>query len=131
MNSRSSLRMQRRILVVDDNRDTAASLAILLRVMGNVTHIVHDGRQALAAFDDFRPDIVMLDIGLPKLDGYETCRRIRNREHGREVIMVAVTGWAREEDRLKSEEAGFDRHLVKPVDQETLAELLAEAATSN
>jgi CheY-like chemotaxis protein len=122
--------MQRRILVVDDNRDSASTLAILLRLMGNVTHTANDGLEAVEAVTEFRPDVVLLDIGLPKLDGYEACRRIRQQPGGTDMVMVAVTGWGQDEDRLRSSEAGFDHHLVKPVDQQTLAGLLASVASS-
>jgi len=122
--------MQRRILVVDDNRDSASTLAILLRLMGNVTQTANDGLEAVEAASDFRPDVVLLDIGLPKLDGYEACRRIRQQPGGDEIVVVAVTGWGQDEDRLRSSEAGFDHHLVKPVDQGTLAEILASVTSS-
>ncbi len=122
--------MQRRILVVDDNRDSASTLAILLRLMGNVTKTANDGAEAVEAASDFRPDVVLLDIGLPILDGYEACRRIRQQPGGAEMVMVAVTGWGQDEDRARSSEAGFDHHLVKPVDQATLAEILASVTSS-
>ena len=122
--------MQRRILVVDDNRDSASTLAILLRLMGNVTKTANDGVEAVEAASDFRPDVVLLDIGLPILDGYEACRRIRQQPGGAEMVMVAVTGWGQGEDRARSSEAGFDHHLVKPVDQATLAEILASVTSS-
>jgi CheY-like chemotaxis protein len=124
-------RMQRRILVVDDNRDSASTLAILLRLMGNVTQTANDGLAAVEAVGDFRPDIVLLDIGLPKLDGYEACRRIRQQPGGADMVLVAVTGWSQGEDRIRSTEAGFDHHLVKPVDQETLAGILASVPSSS
>ncbi len=122
--------MQRRILVVDDNRDSASTLAILLRLMGNVTKTANDGAEAVEAASDFRPDVVLLDIGLPIFDGYEACRRIRQQPGGAEMVMVAVTGWGQDEDRARSSEAGFDHHLVKPVDQATLAEILASVTSS-
>lgn len=122
--------MQRRILVVDDNRDSASTLAILLRLMGNVTQTANDGLEAVEAASDFRPDVVLLDIGLPKLDGYEACRRIRQQPGGADMVVVAVTGWGQDEDRARSSEAGFDHHLVKPVDQATLAEILASVTSS-
>jgi len=122
--------MQRRILVVDDNRDSASTLAILLRLMGNVTQTANDGLEAVEAASDFRPDVVLMDIGLPKLDGYEACRRIRQQPGGADMVVVAVTGWGQDEDRERSSEAGFDHHLVKPVDQATLAEILASVTSS-
>ena len=115
----------RRILVVDDNPDSATSLAMLLQLTGNETHIAHDGLEAVDAAAAFRPDVVLLDIGLPKLNGYEAARRIREQPSGNKMVLVALTGWGQEEDRRKSSEAGFDGHLVKPVDYPALMELLA------
>jgi CheY-like chemotaxis protein len=114
----------RRILVVDDNPDTATSLATLLELTGNETHIAHDGLEAAAA--TFRPDIVLLDIGLPKMDGFEAARKIREQPWGKTMVMVALTGWGQEEDRRESRESGFDGHMVKPVDFAALKKLLAE-----
>ncbi len=122
--------MQRRILVVDDNRDSASTLAILLRLMGNVTQTANDGLEAVEVASEFRPDVVLLDLGLPKLDGYEACRRIRQQPGGSDMVIVAVTGWDQDEDRVRTSEAGFDHHLVKPVDQATLAEILASVPSS-
>jgi CheY-like chemotaxis protein len=116
----------RRILVVDDNRDSAQSLALLLKLTGNETHTAHDGLEAVEAAATFRPDVILLDIGLPKLNGYEACRRIREQPWGKSMVLIAITGWGQDEDRLKSQEAGFDCHLVKPVDHAALAKLLAE-----
>ena len=114
-----------RILIVDDNQDGADSLAMLLEEVGQETHQAHDGMEAIAAAEHLRPDAVLLDIGLPKLNGYEVCRRIRRQPWGQRVTMVAVTGWGQEEDRQRSQEAGFDSHLVKPVDCDVLMRLLA------
>jgi len=114
----------RRILIVDDNEDGAESLAMLLEFGGHETHLAHDGQQAIAAAERLRPDAMLLDIGLPGLNGYEVCRRIRNEPWGKNVMMVALTGWGQEEDRLRSNEAGFDAHMVKPVDHELLSRLL-------
>ena len=116
----------RRILVVDDNRDSAESLAELLELIGNRTHAAYDGLEAVEAAEAFRPDVVLLDIGLPKLNGYEAARKIRERPWGKNVVLVALTGWGQEEDRQKSREAGFDAHMVKPVDFAALKKLLAE-----
>lgn len=116
----------RRILVVDDNPDTATSLATLLELTGNETHIAHDGLEAVAAAAAFRPDIVLLDIGLPKMDGFEAARKIRAEPWGRTMVLVALTGWGQEEDRRESRESGFDGHMVKPVDFAALKKLLAE-----
>lgn len=118
----------RRILVVDDNRDAAESLAQLLEMEGNETQIASDGPDAVLKAETFKPDVVLLDIGLPKLNGYEACRKIRDQPWGKEVTMVALTGWGQEEDRQKSRNAGFDSHLVKPVDYDALMSVLSAAA---
>ena len=114
----------RRILIVDDNRDGAESLALLLQLGGHETHTAHDGPEAVAAAERLRPDAVLLDIGLPGLNGYEVCRRIRGTPWGRDLMVVAVTGWGQEVDRQRSREAGFDTHIVKPVDADALMRLL-------
>ncbi len=115
----------RRILVVDDNDDSAESLATLLKMTGNETHTASDGLEAVEAALAFRPDVVLLDIGLPKLNGYEACRRIREAPWSKGMMLVALTGWGQEEDRQKSRDAGFDAHMVKPVDLAALSKLLA------
>ncbi len=114
----------RRILVVDDNHDAAMSLAMMLEIMGNETQTAHDGLEALEIAESFAPDLVMLDIGMPKLNGYETARRIRQQPWGRGMKLVALTGWGQDEDRRKSEEAGFNSHMVKPIDPTALDQLL-------
>jgi PAS domain S-box-containing protein len=114
----------RRILIVDDNRDSADSLAMLLEITGNKTYMSHDGLEALQAIEKYRPEVVLLDIGLPSLDGHEVCRRVREQPWGKDIAIIALTGWGQEDDRRKSEEAGFDGHLVKPVDYDKLLELL-------
>jgi CheY-like chemotaxis protein len=91
---------------------------------GNETYTAHDGLDAVEAVEKHRPDVVLLDIGLPKLNGHDVCRRIREHVWGKDIVLIAVTGWGQEEDRRKSFEAGFDGHLVKPVDHKRLAELL-------
>jgi signal transduction histidine kinase len=118
--------LQRHILVVDDNRDAANSLAILLKLSGHEVRTVHDGLEAVKAASEFQPDVILLDIGLPKLHGYEVARQIREQQRDKSLILVALTGWAQEEDRLRSKEAGFDAHMVKPVDLATLSNLLIE-----
>ena len=115
----------RRILIVDDNEDGAESLAMLLQLAGHETHAAHDGLEALEAAERLRPDTVLLDIGLPVLNGYEVCQRIREKPWGKDLILVAVTGWGQEADRDRSLDAGFDAHIVKPVDQSALVRLLA------
>jgi PAS domain S-box-containing protein len=115
---------QRRVLIVDDNVDSADSLAMLLEITGNKTFQAHDGVEALAAIERHHPEVVLLDIGLPKLDGHEVCRRVREQPWGKDIVIIALTGWGQEDDRRKSEEAGFNGHLVKPVDYDRLLELL-------
>jgi CheY-like chemotaxis protein len=116
---------RRRVLVADDNHDSALSLAMMLRLMGNDTATAHDGIQAIETAAAFRPDMILLDIGMPRLNGYDTARRIRGEAWGQGVVLVALTGWSQEEDRRLSQEAGFDLHLVKPVDPAILEKLLA------
>jgi PAS domain S-box-containing protein len=116
--------IRRRILVVDDKRDTAASLAMMLKLMGNETRTANDGIEALEVAAEFKPDMILLDIGMPKLNGYDTCRRIREQTWAKEVVIVACTGWGQDEDKRKSEEAGFDFHIVKPVERAALMKLL-------
>ncbi|HUE70436.1 MAG TPA: ATP-binding protein [Pirellulaceae bacterium] len=114
-----------RILVVDDNEDSADIMGMLLRLKGNDIRIAHDGLAALEAAETFHPEFVLLDIGLPKLNGYEVARRVRQQPWGRDVILVALTGWGQDEDRVRSLEAGFNFHMVKPVALAALEELLA------
>jgi signal transduction histidine kinase/ActR/RegA family two-component response regulator len=116
--------LKTRILVVDDLRDSAESLARLLRIEGNEVRTAHDGLEAVALAADFRPGLVLMDIGMPRMDGYEACRRIRNLPFGSEVILVAVTGWGQAEDRRKSKAAGFDHHMIKPVEPLAIERLL-------
>ncbi len=119
----------RRILVVDDNRDSAESLATLLRLIGNEVRTAHDGRQALEVAAEYQPDMVLLDIGLPVLNGYEVARRLRaDPVYGR-AVLVALTGYGSEEDRHRSQSSGFDHHMVKPVDFDALQALLGSPAT--
>jgi PAS domain S-box-containing protein len=119
----------RRILIVDDNRDLADSLARLLELTGHEVHTAADGLEGVASTDQLRPDVVLLDIGLPKLNGYEAARRIRAHQKDHRSVLVAVTGWGQEADRLRSREAGFDAHLVKPLDLNALTKLLADLDT--
>ncbi len=116
----------RRILIVDDNRDSAISLAKLLKIIGNETHTAFDGGEAVEVAANLRPEVVLLDIGLPTLNGYEVCRRIREQSGGKGMLLVALTGWGQEEDRQKCRDAGFDSHMVKPVELPALMKLLAE-----
>jgi PAS domain S-box-containing protein len=118
----------RRVLVVDDNVDSATSLMMLLQVMGHEAQCAHDGVEALEAAERFAPDTVLLDIGLPRLNGYEVARRLRD-EGGHHYLLVALTGWGQEEDRARAHAAGFDYHLVKPVDLDQLGRILATGTT--
>jgi CheY-like chemotaxis protein len=118
----------RQVLVVDDNRDSAETIAMLVELWGHQVRVVHDGRAALASLTespDWLPDVVLLDIGLPGIDGYEVARRLRREPSLDGILMVAMTGYGQERDRQLSREAGFDHHLVKPVDPATLQALLA------
>ena len=119
-----------RILVVDDNEDGAESLSMMLELAGHETHTAHDGLEAIEATERLRPDVVLLDIGLPRMNGFEVCRRLRQQPWGRQLILVALTGWGQDEDRRKSKEAGFDAHVVKPVDPDALMKLLAGRLSS-
>jgi CheY-like chemotaxis protein len=114
-----------RVLVVDDNQHTASSLEMVLRTMGNDIRTAYDGETALAEAADFHPNVALLDIGLPKLNGYEVCRRIRQEPWGRAMVLIALTGWGRDADRRSAEQAGFDYHMVKPVDPQVVMSLLA------
>ena len=115
----------RRVLIADDNRDAARLLAVLLRAMGQEVRVAHDGVEALEQAAATRPDLVLMDLGMPRLSGYDAARRLRAEPWGHDLLLVALTGWGQESDRQRSREAGFDHHLVKPVSAETLQQLLA------
>ena len=121
----------RRVLVVDDNADVAESLALLLKLAGHDARAAYDGQTALSLAQDFRPQIVFLDIGMPGMDGYEVCRRLRQQPGTEKALIVALTGWGQEKDRRLSRQAGFDHHLVKPVEPEALQALLAGGAAAS
>lgn len=116
----------RRVLVADDNRDAANTLLSVLRMMGHEARVTYDGVEALAAAATFRPDIALLDLGMPRMDGLELARRIRAEPWGADVFLVALTGWGGEADRQRSRDAGFDRHVAKPIDIEMLRRVLSE-----
>jgi len=120
----------RRILVVDDNRDSAITLALLLKITGNETKTAFDGLAAIETAEAFRPQVILLDIGLPKMNGNDTCREIRKQPWGKDILILALTGWGQEEDRRKTAEAGFDDHLVKPVDHVALNKLISDSKKS-
>ncbi len=117
---------RRRILVADDNADATRSLAMMLELMGHEVRTARDGLEAVQAAAAFHPEVVLLDIGMPRLNGYDACRRIREQARGEKVFIVALTGWGQEEDKRRSREAGFDSHLVKPVEPAALERLLVE-----
>ncbi|HEX6639336.1 MAG TPA: response regulator [Steroidobacteraceae bacterium] len=119
-----SLQVRRNILIADDNQDALESLALMLRLEGHEVHCASDGEEALALAGQRRPEIVVLDVGMPKLDGCEVARRIRAESWGRDAVLVALTGWGQDADRRRSREAGFDMHLVKPVDPATICDML-------
>jgi CheY-like chemotaxis protein len=118
----------RRVLVVDDNADSAESLALLLSLRGFEVKSVLDGAAAIETAAVFLPDAVLLDIGMPQVDGYAVARHIRKAPWGKEMLLVAQTGWGQEPDRERSLEAGFDRHLTKPLDFDLLLRLLSQGA---
>jgi CheY-like chemotaxis protein len=117
---------RRRVLIVDDNQDGAESLALLLRLAGHEVQVCHDGPTALVLAETFQPKVVLLDIGLPGMDGYEVARRLRARPGVGPQLLVALTGYGQDDDLRRSREAGFDHHLVKPADPDKLAALFAE-----
>jgi two-component system, OmpR family, response regulator len=120
----------KRVLVVDDNIDAANTLEMLLRSLGHETRVVYDRPSALETLDEFRPDVVLLDIGMPGMNGFEVARHLRARKN-HQVKIVAVTGWGSEADRARAAEAGFDRHLVKPVDETDLRRVLINGVTQH
>ncbi len=116
---------RRRILVADDNVDSAVSLTLMLEFMGNEVRTAHDGIEAVAAAAEFRPELILLDIGMPGMNGYDACREIRRQPWGQGTVIAALTGWGQDEDKRRSREAGFDQHLIKPVEPAALDRLLA------
>jgi len=117
--------IRRRVLIVDDNADAAESLAMLLSILGHDTRMAFDGETAITTAAEFKPDAVFLDIGMPKIDGHETARRMREQPWGKTLMIVALTGWGQSEDRRRSQAAGFNHHLVKPADPEIVSQLIA------
>ncbi len=120
----------RRILVVDDNVDAAESMAMMLRLLGHEVSTAHDGVAAIDMVEKLRPEVALLDLGMPKLDGYDAARHIRQQTSGKDVLLVAVTGWGQDEDRRRTKEAGFNLHLVKPIDLAALEKLLVDLNSS-
>ena len=113
-------------MACDDNEDAAESLARMLRMMGHEVRVAFDGEQCVALCAEWRPDVVLLDIGMPRMNGYEAARALRAREGGGAMMLVAVTGWGQDEDRKRAFEAGFDHHLTKPAEFNALARLLQD-----
>ena len=120
-----------RILVADDFPQSADTLARLLRQEGNEVQVAQDGNEAFDAAEEFRPDVVVLDIAMPKLNGYEAARKIRAQPWGKQMVLIALTGWGQQQDRRRTQDAGFDAHLTKPVNYEAIMELLASLPTTS
>ncbi|HEY8507793.1 MAG TPA: response regulator, partial [Steroidobacteraceae bacterium] len=118
---------KRRILIADDNLDAAESLALLLNMQGHETRTAGDGFQAVQLAESFRPDIIFMDVGMPRLDGIEAARQIRQQPWGKSMLIVALTGWGQEADRHRTRDAGIDLHLVKPITLEGIAAVLAHS----
>jgi len=129
--SEASAAAKRKILVVDDNRDGANTMAMMLRLLGNEVTTAHDGLEAVAAAEAFRPDVILMDIGLPRMNGLDATRQIRSHQWGQGIAIVALTGWGQENDREQSRQAGCKGHLVKPVEVATLRSLLEDLSTSH
>jgi len=121
----------KRILVVDDNRDSANSLATFLQLFGNETHLAFDGKEAVEVAATVQPDVVLLDIGMPRMNGYDAARKIREQPWASRVVLVAVTGWGQNEDKRKAHDAGFNCHMVKPVDPAVITALLPSLSSEN
>ena len=119
-----------RVLVADDNQDSADSLSLLLTLKGYEVWTAHDGLEAVKAATTHQPDVALLDIGMPKLNGYEVARHIRGQPWGKRMLLVAITGWGQDADKQRAQDAGFDHHLTKPVVLDDLRKLLATAAHS-
>jgi CheY-like chemotaxis protein len=117
---------RRRVLVADDNVDAAESLQLWLQMAGHEVHAAHDGLEALRAAESLRPEVVLLDLGMPGLNGYDVARRIRQAPWGRGMVLIALTGWGQEEDRQQTSAAGFDHHLTKPVPPDDIEALIRE-----
>jgi CheY-like chemotaxis protein len=122
---------QRRVLVVDDNEAAANLLSAVVGKLGHEVRVAYDGQQAIEVAESFQPDIVFLDLGMPKLDGYGAARHIRGQPWGQEMVLVALTGWGQESHKQRAREAGFDHHLVKPADPAQIQRLLAEAKSGS
>jgi len=122
---KSLSRKSRKVLIVDDNRAAAEMLAMIIQILGNEVQTAHDGEEGVAAAESFRPEVILMDLGMPIMTGYEATRHIRAQPWGKEIVIIALTGWGQEEDKLRTREAGFDHHLVKPAEPSELQSLLA------
>lgn len=122
--SRANPSTSRKVLIADDNHDAAVTLSLLLQAMGHDTRIARDGLEAVEVAERFHPHVVLLDLGMPKLNGYEAVRQMASQPWARSSLLVAVTGWGQEADRQRTRAAGFHRHLVKPVDPDVLGALI-------
>ena len=127
MSARMPQTTPRRVLVVDDNRDSVETLSMLLKIKGHDARMASNGEQALTEADDYRPHVVVLDLSLPGMDGYEVARQLRDRPYGTKMVIVALTGWSGKDVRTKAAKAGFDFHLLKPVDWPDLEKVLESA----
>jgi CheY-like chemotaxis protein len=116
---------KRRILIVDDNRDGAETLAMLLNFLGSDVRVAYDGPSALETMNAYRPDVVLLDIGMPGMDGYEVAGRVRRDPKLQHLTLIALTGWGQEEDRRRCRQVGIDHHMIKPLDLDALQTLLS------
>ncbi len=121
---------QRKVLIVDDNQDAARLLSLIVKMLGNEVRVAGNGEEALKVAAEFVPEVILMDIGMPRMNGYEAARRIRQEPWGRSMMLVALTGWGQDEDKQKTREAGFDVHLVKPAEPAELQILLEKAGTS-
>jgi CheY-like chemotaxis protein len=117
----------RRVLVVDDNQDAAFTMSLILKKQGHMVKTAYDGVEAVQSAESFKPDVIFMDIGMPRMNGFDACKAIRSMQWGKSIHIIALSGWGQEEDRNKSEEAGFDQHIVKPIERRTLERLMNEA----
>ncbi len=115
-----------RVLIADDNPDAAAMLAEFVKAQGGTAYLAHDGAMAVRMGADLQPDVILLDISMPGMNGYETCRQLRANPRSARAFIVALTGWGQDQDKQHAQQSGFDAHLTKPADLDLLAKLLAE-----
>ena len=118
-------KLTRRVLVADDNVDSAETLSLILQLEHHQVEVAHDGVEAIEISGRFQPDVILLDLGMPKIDGLEACRRIRAESWGKNAVIIALTGWGAQADRDRTKQAGFTAHLVKPVDPDALFNLIS------